>query len=381
MRAMRFSLIAGVLLTVATLATSVRGQGGPAPVRVAPVLEEVLQERSRVTGSLRAAQRTDVASNEEGLVRRVHVNEGDRVEAGELLVELDRRRLESEMRRLDAEARVAQAMVTVRTAEQTQAQSDLDSLLALDSRRAAQPKELLDARTAVAIAQARVDEATLALEVISARRDLMQIRLDDTSIVAPHRGVIVRRLVEPGQWIGIGDELCEIVGTDALEAWLDVPQRLSKSLQREDATVRLEITAATMVAPAVRVSVIPRVDETARTFQALAALANDDGILLPGMSVVGWVPAGVERTYVTLPRDALMQNETGYYVFVPRPGAPGGGMQAIPTPIRVLFETESRIVVAGGVRPGDSVVVEGNERLYPTAPISVTNPAAAGGGA
>ena len=101
------------------------------------------------------------------------------------------------------------------------------------------------------------------------------------------------------------------------------------------------------------------------------------------MSATGWVPTGERAAYVTLPRDALLRNEAGFYVFVARPG-PGGVFSAVPSQVVVLFETDERVAVqTRDLADGDLVVVEGNERLFPMTPISFDPPAAgaADGGA
>ncbi len=369
-------IIFGLAIFAVTLIAGrvVMAQGGerpPTSVRVAAIEEQVLQERAHVTGSVRAVARTKVAANEEGLAMRVHVQEGDHVERGAVLVELDQRRLEIELRRVGAEDRLAAALVAVRTAELEQSQHDLRSLEGLASGRAARPKELADARSEVNINTARMEEARMAIEVVAARRALLELRIADTTIVAPHGGVVVGRTVEPGQWVGIGDEVIEIINEEAFEIWLEVPQRYTVSMRSKEARIRVDVKAASVSAEGLIPTIVPIIDGVARSFPAYVRLEGAVGPLASGMSATGWIPAGRVGTFLTMPRDALLRNDAGYYVYAGRQTGPDGPAKAMPVQIRVLFEIADRIVIdaAGGLTPSDVVVIEGNERLHPMSPI------------
>jgi multidrug efflux system membrane fusion protein len=127
------------------------------------------------------------------------------------------------------------------------------------------------------------------------------------------------------------------------------------------------------------VRIVPQVDERSRTFQLVGKVYNENGVLASGLSVVGWVPSGQRASYLVVPVDAIMRNEMGPYVYVARQLGEGPP-QAMPANVEVLFEIPGRVVIAaGGVQAGDRVVVEGNERLFPTAPLAPTGEGAPGG--
>ena len=103
--------------------------------------------------------------------------------------------------------------------------------------------------------------------------------------------------------------------------------------------------------------------------------AKDEDLLAPGMSVVAWIPTGREGDYLLIPRDSLLQNTAGFYVYVVREGEEGS--TAMPRQIDVVFETNGSVAVhPGSVQSNDAVIVEGNERLYPTAPVRIVDPQA-----
>ncbi|MEM7518041.1 MAG: biotin/lipoyl-binding protein, partial [Planctomycetota bacterium] len=134
-------------------------QGPPSPVRVGEVRLETVAEKRRVTGDVRAIRRTSVATREPGLVLEITKREGERVEAGEVLAQLDDSRLRLERDVLAAEKSAAEATLAERRRSAEQSTRDLEILRTLSERNAANRKELLDAETADAVAKARVMQA------------------------------------------------------------------------------------------------------------------------------------------------------------------------------------------------------------------------------
>lgn len=352
-------------------ADNARPSGPPATaVLVAPVRRENVQERRRVTGELDAVARSLVATIEAGVVMERPVEEGDRVGAGHVLAVLDRRRLDIDLRRVEARIAVAKAMVLVRAAELERARHDLELLETLAARQASNPKQLTDARLDRSVAAARHDGAGSDLLVLEAEADLLRTRLADTTITAPIAGVVVRTHTECGQWVGEGDTVVEIVSVGAYEAWLDVPQRYAAAVKRPSALVHLQIDATGRSTEPRKPVVVPQVDPTSRSFSVVVLVDDPEDVLAPGMSVTGWVPTGDRAEHLTIPRDALLRNQAGFYVYVAR-GTAGGPAHAAPVPVIVTFETPNGVAVtASGLAEGDLVVVEGNERLFPMMPIA-----------
>jgi hypothetical protein len=119
-----------------------------------------------------------------------------------------------------------------------------------------------------------------------------------------------------------------------------------------------------------KVRVLPDVDPKSRTFAAVGAVAREAG-LAPGMSVTAWVPTADEAEHLTVCVDAILRGETGSYVYVAQTGAAGAPATAVPVPVDVLFVDGARAAVRAERLAKDAdVVVEGNERLWPTAPLA-----------
>jgi RND family efflux transporter MFP subunit len=364
-------VLLGVAANPATAQDDDAGMGGPppTPVNVVEVRAERVQAHRAVTGELRTAKRSNVASLEGGRVTQLLVREGDVVRAGDTLATLDDRRLVLQRQRIESDVLVKKAVLAEREAQLDQAMRDEAKLRRMLDDASATENEYADAVTTRVGAQARCDQARAEIIFAEAELALIRQRIEDATIVAPFNATVVRRHTEIGEWIGEGEAVVELIARDRLEAWLDVPERFSRTITGDGVRLLVEIVATDE-----RVEGEPRiiwqVDTTARSFSAVVDIDEAGRALAPGMSVRAWVPTGVEEELLLVPRDALMQNEAGFFVYIVRQGTMGMGEVAMPTTVRVAFPYRDSVAVhPGAIQPGDRVVVEGNERLFPMAPV------------
>ncbi len=405
------SRVVGALLASALgLAASAAAQpgGGPPPARV--VLDEVrleqIEQWREVTGELRAARRSVLAAQEEGLVLQVAVEAGDEVRAGQVVARLDDTRA-----RIDVDR--ATALVAVRAAEVDEARAAVEQALRNHGRieesfqrASASRQELDDAGTTVAATQARLARAQADLQ--SAQADLARARkrLADMEIVSPFAGRIIEKRTEAGQWVTPGDAVLEVVALDWIDAWLDVPEALVDFVGAPGATVQVRVAALAPTRPGLPAetheapvaAVVPSADRLSRLFPVRVRLDNRPpgessgsesggnggggegvwgGRLRPGMSVVGLVRAGERRPTLTVHKDAILRSDTGAYVYM---DADGVAAIARVEPLFAVGKGDRLAVRSDMLRPGMRVVIEGNERMFPGQPLMpIGGPAAAGG--
>ena len=367
-------LLVGAVVFTAFAPRSTHAQGrGPQPVVVDPVREEPILEHRLVTGEIRALRSSQVATEEPGLVVAILAREGQLVEQGAVMAELDATRLKLDLAVVQAEERVVRAQLEEQRHALEQAVRDMSSLQALDEKGAANPKELADARTTRLSAEARVAQAEASIQQNQARAALLQRRIRDTRIHAPFRGVVVRKNKEVGEWATPGEALFEVVSAGPVEAWLEVPQAIFDTVNaanRNHAPIHVRVEAAGLDVTSTEARAVPRIDTRARSFPLVVRLDNKKGALAPGMSVTARVPAGQKSQHLTVAKDALLRGDVGTYVYVARETAPGQPALAFPVSVRTLFSIDSRMAVeAPGLHVGDLVVVEGNERLFPMTPV------------
>lgn len=350
-------LAAAAMLMIAPLASA-----QPALVRTAEVTEDVAQEHRRVTGSLQAISRSSLASQEPGLVRSVLVDEGYVVRRGEVVAQLDPRRLQAQLEEARAEHANYAAVVAQREAELDFARLDLERLAEALKKSAASEREMSEAKTLVGVRIAQLEAARKVVESITRQTELLEIRLDDMTIRAPFDARVVSRHVEPGEWIEPGDPLVTLISVGMIEARLEVPERFANNLFGDTSSLYVELAADGRSVPSIDVQSVPDIDPRVRTFQVIVRLDNSDGSLAPGMSVSAWVPTSEEGIALLVPKDAVIRHGSSAHVF-----RIDQEKQAEQTGVTVLFEAGEYLALGANahLKPGDRVIIEGNERLQP----------------
>lgn len=343
-------------------------------VRVAPVVEEAIEQKRQVTGDVLAMSRSQLAAQEPGFVLEVAVQEGDRVRKGDLVARLDPERLKLDLAEAEASVLAAEAKVAEEEALASQAERDRDRVRELLAKESGSAPELDRAESAAAAENARLRQARAQLAIEQAREQLIEKRLRDLEIRAPFDGRVTEKHTEVGQWLQAGGEVVELVALDPVEIRVDVPERfVSRAVKAEYVSVMLpgigrEVEARVM-------SVIPQGDMRSRLFPLRLLADNPEGLIQPGMSAIGLVPTSQRAPTLLVPKDAVLQSETGSFAYF------NGNGRAAMAPLERLFAIGDRVAVRSSVlRAGMEVIVEGNERMYPGAALDVLNqdaPAAA----
>jgi RND family efflux transporter MFP subunit len=199
------SLAISLGLAVFLWAAAALAQDRQVPVRTEPVAIEEVQQTHRVTGSLRAVSRAQVAALEDGRIVTVLVREGARVTKGDVLARLDDRRLRAQIAESEATLKATQAMIDQRRAELAKADQDHKRANQLVQRRIVSQQDYDHAEADASVARARLTAAERERTQIESQRRLLQVRLDDTTIAAPFDGYVVERHVEPREWVRPGD--------------------------------------------------------------------------------------------------------------------------------------------------------------------------------
>ncbi|MEM1422644.1 MAG: efflux RND transporter periplasmic adaptor subunit [Planctomycetota bacterium] len=343
----------------------------PTPVRTAQVAQETVQEHRRVTGSLQAVSRASVAAQEPGLVESVVVDEGAAVRGGDVVLKLDDRRLRAQLEEARAEHANYGAIVAQRKAELAFAQLDLERMREAHAEGAAGVREIAELETMLGVRESQLEAAQRVVESTARRIDLLEIRLEDTVVRAPFDARVVERHVEPGEWTEPGTPLLTLVSTGTIEARLEVPERYAQAVFASPESLFVQLGSDGRSIPSVEVRPVPDVDERARTFQIFVTLDNPTGELAPGMAVNAWVPTAAESVALLAPKDAVIRDGRDAFVYIV--GA-GEQPEAEQTPVTVLFAWGDMLALSSNtIEAGDTVVIEGNERLMPNAPLAIAS--------
>jgi membrane fusion protein (multidrug efflux system) len=341
-----FACLALIVLLM-SLAAVIRAQDDAPRVSIGTAEQSPIREEVPLTGSLTSPQVAQVSTSVGGLVKRIGVDVGDRVEAGTVLLDLDR---ELEQHTLEA-ARAATAQARAELADTRRRLAEARQLVA---KNLVPESELLTLE-----AQADVGRAGVARLEAEQQRQVARLRRHE--LRAPFAGVISRKLAEVGEWVEPGTAVVELIATDGLRLDFRVPQRY---FPRIGADTRLQVSLDAV--PGLRLdarigTVVPVNDPAARTFLLRAYLTAQDIPLTPGMSAHGVLQLDAARTGVVVSRDALLRYPDGRVtVWV----VEGDGDSASVTERQVKSGVgfDGRVEIEG-LAAGTRVVTAGNEAL------------------
>lgn len=347
-------------------------QGGPPPATVimAPVESRLSAQTHTIVGSLRAKSRSEIAAREAGSILTIQVDEGDLVEKDAVIATLDGRRLAAQLAEARAEITVAAALVHQKKSRVNRSSVDLSMKEKLFAQKAISESEVLDARSANNVDNSVYKATEDSLKAANSRLELLTVRLDDLEVRAPFAGRVVERHAELGEWVAVGSHVVTLVSSGEVEAWLKVPERFAASIQ--DKAIPVTLTATGRTIESTKLTVVPEADASTRTLQVVATLPNPDGLLLPGLSVTAELPVTEQQERLVVPVNAVVQGYAGPGIFVPqeKEGSPMPVARRIP--VEILYQdNESVYLTAEGLKAGDQVVVEGNERLFPFQPLDI----------
>jgi RND family efflux transporter MFP subunit len=354
-------ILVGALLLVGSAVLALRGgardpETAEAPRRLAVTAIPVepqsgYQRAERFVGRVEFAQASDLGFELGGQVARVPVDEGDRVEAGSILAELDTTRLRARRAELVAARAEAQARLELTRLRDRRARH----LLAED---VIAPQRADDARLGATASEA-------ALARVSAQIDTIDVDLAKSTLRAPFAGQVAARHVDAGVVVEAGRPVLRLLEIARPEARIGVARDVAAALT-EGEPVELRVQDARVTGRVL--AVLPERRSETRTVAVRIALGPTDVPLRDGdLAELAWRKL-VEAAGFWLPRDALTEGSRGLwatYVAVPDFDSEHADHRLDRRPVEVLYQTGDRVYVRGALRAGETVVQDGVHRLVP----------------
>ena len=230
----------------------------------------------------------------------------------------------------------------------------------------AEPRELLEQRNAEAA------QAAAAVRQLDAR-------IQQKSIRAPFSGQIGIRRINSGQYLNAGDAIATLTQLDPLYVNFTLPQQDLPKLT-PGASVQVTVDAAPGRVFTGRISTIePRIDGETRNVAVQALLPNADRLLKSGMYATARLALPAKTNAIVLPLTAIQTSASGDSVVLVQDADAQGIGKAVAVPVVTGRRLGEEVVVTQGVKPGDIVVMAGQNRLPPgaTVKINASAPAAA----
>jgi RND family efflux transporter MFP subunit len=318
-------------------------------------------------GTLQGYVQSPIAARASGYLTRWHKDIGSRVQAGELLAEIDAPEIDQQLTQAIAARQQAASSLALAT-------STMERWEALRKKDAVSQQELDERRSNDAQARANLAAADANVERL---RQLESFK----RVVAPFSGVITRRNVDVGDLIdaggGAGRALFLLTQTDPLRIYVNVPQTYAQLVKpgQEVSVTQAELRGQTFRGQIARTAA--SIDTATRTMQIEVSLPNRDGTLLPGAFVQVLLPLKASQG-TTVATNTLMFRSDGIRVAVV--DAEGGvRLRAI----KVGRNYGEMVEVLEGLSPSDRVVLNPPDSLNDGDKVSVVaaTPAAKAGAA
>jgi RND family efflux transporter MFP subunit len=359
------------------------------PVKVEAVLQETVKRTVELVGTLAAVDQVTISSEADGKVSRILADLGDRVTAGQTLIQVDHEKQQYSLEQQKATLARALAQygaadpqhlpdvektpdVQKANADLIQAKQSFDRTSEL-YKRSLVPKQLLDdAATALQSKQASYDlslqtakNLRASIQGSEASMKLADRQLRDTDIRSPFDGYVEKRLVNLGELVKTQMPVMAVVRVDPLKVIAEIPEKMAPWI-KDGQAVELHVDAypdQTFIGKVSRIS--PAVNTATRAFPFEALVPNKDARLKPGTFARVHIESSKIDNVLTLPY-ATMQYRYGVNrVFVVE------GDKLAVRELKVGDRLGERIEILSGVKAGEQVAATDVDNLTDGARVSI----------
>ena len=311
----------------------------PVPVETAVPARADIFATYEATTTIASDADAPVLAKVGGDVVELFVEEGDRVEAGAALAQLDGERLRLEM---------------------LSAKADLDQVRG-------EYERYTDLAARGLVSEAMFEGLKYDLEALRATYELAQLNYEYSIIRAPIDGVVSAREIKLGQNVNINDVTFRITDTSELLAYLQIPQaELAKFSAGHTATLSVDATPNTVYAASIE-RISPTIDVRNGTFRATAFVDNRSGELAPGMFARFTIAYEKHENALVIPRQALVAEDDKTAVYVVVNG------EVSQRNIIVGIESDEIVEVLGGLDGDEEIVVVGHSGLRDGSKVLASN--------
>lgn len=312
----------------------------PVPVIVSGVINTPFEDRIEALGTLRANESVALTAAVTETVSALHFDDGDRVEAGQVLVE---------MTSAEEHAQLTEARALVSEAE----------------RQYRRVQSLANQGTA---SRSLLDERSREWETARARLVAIESRLSDRLIKAPFAGVVGLRNISVGALVEPGDLITTLDDDSLMKLDLAVPSVYLPSLAPGLPVVATTRAYGERAFSGELHSIDSRVDPVTRSVQVRVLLPNAERLLKPGLLMQVTLRKDPRRTLV-IPEAALMPAGRDQFVLVAVPD--GEGHRVERRPLQIGSRRPGQVEVLQGLVEGELVVTHGTLRVRPGQAVTV----------
>ncbi len=315
----------------------------PATIASTTVTEESWQPRLNSVGSLVAINDVYVTNEVPGIVDEIQFESGQRVEKGDVLLQIDDNVDRARLEGLKADLQLAQV------------QFDRSAKLVKER----------------SVSQSEFDEAKARLESAKANLASSRAEMVKKRIRAPFSGIVGIRQVDLGQYLAAGSEIAPLQSLDPIYVDYTLPERHLADLG-VDQTIDLNVQAYPDQTFSGRIEALnPGIDPGTRSIHIRGILDNPDGKLRPGMFAEVRTLLSEQNDVLTLPQQAITYAPYGDSVFVIQ--EQDGQKIVQRRQVKTGGIRNGRVEIVEGLEAGDEVASAGQNKLRNGQPVQINN--------
>lgn len=301
-------------------------------------VKQDLQDKIPMIGTMESNESVEIKSEINGTIETINFTEGSAVEAGDVLIQIDQKKLQ---------AAYDQALANLKLAETT----------------AQRYENLVKSK---AVSQQEYDQAAASLEANKATVALAKEELEDATITAPFDGIMGERSVSIGQFISQGTQLTFLFSQDPIKVVFHVPERYLGGIKKGQ-SVQMKVAAYKDKDYVGEVYFVdPKIDETTRTALVKAKVANPNGELKEGMFASVELILDVKKDSIIIPEIALIVKGDTLSVY-----AVAAGDTVELRTVTAGKRINGMVEILSGVNEGEVIVTEGYQKIGPGSKVTV----------
>jgi HlyD family secretion protein len=337
-----------------------------------------LKETVTATGTLKGLDSVDVGAQISGKLTKINVDFNDHVTAGEVLAEIDPVQLASRVDQSNAQVNAAEASLVLAKATEIQTKAQYARSLDLSQKGLISSKDLDSAKADEDRASASIASASAQATLARASLKDAQTSLSYAVIRSPIDGIVLSRLVEPGQTVAaaMSAPVLFTIARDLtqLRLYVDIDEAdVGKVKEGQAATFLVDAWSDhSFLSKVLSVHNLPTAGQTVVTYQAVLSVDNNDLLLRPGMTATATITTDERKNVLLVPNAALRfsppartSSSAGGFPFLnggmggpPRMGGGSGGRQKTAANKKIITAADSQglVYVLNETRPKRTVV-------------------------
>lgn len=342
---------ASTMFLVLLLPLLAQAQGQATLVVTDEVKEQKFHDQVSLVGRTQAVIESRIVSEVSGQVAKINMPEGNQVNANQTLITIDGEQIKLSLKAKAAEASQAKIRYDL-------AQSQLDRTKELHN------QSLISETTLdSAVAWAEIQKANF--ELLDAERQKLQLDYDNTQIKAPYSGYTGRQLTNIGEWVTPGMPVYEMVDLSSVKITADLPERYFGHLKIGSQAFITVSNGTTNNIKGKVTGISPNASQETHTYPVIIEVDNSEGKIGGGMLVRVTLSLNEEFQSLAVSKDAIVRQGNQTLVYTINEG------KAAPIPVAIKSTSGEMLAVESQMlKAGMPVVVRGNERIFPGAPVT-----------